>query len=75
MCFTDSLGYGETISTRRFCGSRTPLAVGTRLSFSPRPLTIIWFCGTPSAAIALATLLARRSESRWLYAGEPERSV
>ena len=33
------IAYGKTISTRRFCGSRTPSAVGTRLSFSPRPLT------------------------------------
>ncbi|HXC26727.1 MAG TPA: hypothetical protein VNV38_02140, partial [Stellaceae bacterium] len=32
-----SVAYGATISTRRFCGSRTPGAVGTRLSFSPRP--------------------------------------
>src|SRR6202034_2577564 len=35
------LSYGKTISTRRFCGSRTPGAVGTRLSFSPRPDTAI----------------------------------
>jgi hypothetical protein len=37
----DAPYYAKMISTRRFCGSRTPGAVGTRLSFSPRPLTTI----------------------------------
>ena len=31
--------YGKTISTRRFCGSRTPSGVGPRGSFIPRPAT------------------------------------
>src|SRR4029077_10288147 len=56
--------YGKTISTRRFCGSRTPSAVGTRWSFLPRPLTAIACRATPLRASALATLLARRSDSR-----------
>ena len=58
--------YGKTISTRRFCGSRTPGAVGTRGSFMPRPVTTISLRGTPSPSRADATALARRSESRWL---------
>jgi len=67
--------YGKTISTRRFCGSRTPSGVGTRGSFIPRPATIISLRGTPRPSRATATALARRSERRWLYPAEPERSV
>jgi hypothetical protein len=58
--------YGNMISTRRFCGSRTPGAVGTRGSFMPRPVTTISLRGTPRRSRAAATALARRSESRWL---------
>jgi len=58
--------YGKTISTRRFCGSRTPGAVGTRGSFMPRPVMAMSLRGTPSFSSAAATALARRSESRWL---------
>ena len=58
--------YGKTISTRRFCGSRTPSGVGTRRSFLPRPLTTMSLRGTPRRSSAAATALARRSESRWL---------
>jgi len=56
--------YGKRISTRRFCGSRTPAAVGTRGSFMPRPVTAISLRATPRAARAVATAFARRSESR-----------
>ena len=55
---------GKRISTRRFCGSRTPSGVGTRRSLKLRPLTAISLRATPSAAIRPATALARRSESR-----------
>ncbi len=58
--------YGKTISTRRFCGSRTPSGVGTRGSFMPRPATSISLRGTPRCSRAAATAFARRSESRWL---------
>ena len=58
--------YGKTISTRRFCGSRTPGGVGTRRSFMPRPATTMSLRGTPSRSSEAATALARRSESRWL---------
>ena len=58
--------YEKPISTRRFCGSRMPFGVSTRGSFSPRPVTAISLRATPKLAIALATLLARLSESRWL---------
>jgi hypothetical protein len=64
--FWIEIAYGNTISTRRFCGSRTPSAVGTRWSFLPRPLTTMLCRGTPNRTRALATLFARRSESRWL---------
>src|ERR1700736_3950367 len=40
-------GPPSTISTRRFWGSRTPSGVGTRRSFSPRPVTTIAPGGTP----------------------------
>jgi len=60
------VGYVKTISTRQFCGSRTPGGVGTRGSFSPRPLTAMSPRATPKPASALATLLARRSDRRWL---------
>jgi len=58
--------YEKPISTRRFCGSRTPFGVGTRGSFSPRPATAMSLRATPKFARASATLLARLSESRWL---------
>ena len=55
---------GKTISTRRFCGSRTPSAVGTRGSFMPRPATTMSLRGMPNRSRATATALARRSDSR-----------
>ena len=58
--------YGKRISTRRFCGSRTPCGVGTRRSLKLRPATDMSLRATPSAARRVATAFARRSESRWL---------
>jgi hypothetical protein len=55
----------STISTR-FCGSRTPLVVGKRLSFSPRPLTTRALRGTPIRNNMAVTCQTRRAESRWL---------
>src|SRR6266853_1285163 len=37
-----------TISTRRFCGSRTLSPVGTSSWLSPLPMTVIAWAGTPS---------------------------
>src|SRR5258708_38872716 len=53
----------DTISTRRFCGSRTPPGVGTRRPFSPMPTTEIAVAGTPSRTKASLTEFARRSDS------------
>src|SRR6185312_11257489 len=39
--------YGITISTRRFCGSRTPSGVGTRGCSLPNHFTSSTFFGTP----------------------------
>src|SRR5881394_1121661 len=58
--------YWMTISTRRFCGSRTPSAVGTSGWLSPRPTTAIAVAGTPSRTRASLTALARRSDSAML---------
>jgi hypothetical protein len=62
----DVQSYWMTISTRRFCGSRTPSAVGTRRPCSPRPITAIACAGTPSRTRASLTALARRSDSAML---------
>ena len=58
--------YWITISTRRFCGSRTPSAVCTRRPCSPRPITAIAVAGTPSRTSASLTVFARRSDSAML---------
>ena len=58
--------YWRTISTRRFCGSRTPSAVGTSGWLSPLPTTEIAVAGTPSRTRASLTALARRSDSAML---------
>ena len=60
------IAYWMTISTRRFCGSRTPSAVWTRRPASPRPITVIACAGTPSRTRASFTALARRSDSAML---------
>ena len=60
------VAYWMTISTRRFCGSRTPSAVGTSRPCSPRPMTVIAGAGTPSRTNASLTALARRSDSAML---------
>ena len=61
-----SSSYWTTISTRRFCGSRTPSAVGTSRPFSPTPMTVMAVAGTPSRTSASLTALARRSDSAML---------
>jgi len=48
-------GLLATISTRRFCGLRTPSGVATRKSFWPRPVTTMVPGGTPSWARTAAT--------------------
>ena len=58
--------YWMTISTRRFCGSRTPSPVCTSRPCSPRPTTLIACAGTPSRTKASFTALARRSDSAML---------
>ena len=58
--------YCTTISTRRFCGSRTPSPVCTSRPCSPRPITLIAWAGTPSRTRASFTALARRSDSAML---------
>jgi NRAMP (natural resistance-associated macrophage protein)-like metal ion transporter len=58
--------YCTTISTRRFCGSRTPSPVCTSRPCSPRPITEIACAGTPSRTRASFTALARRSDSAML---------
>ena len=60
------VGHWITISTRRFCGSRTPSAVLTRRPASPRPITVIAVAGTPSRTSASLTVFARRSDSAML---------
>ena len=56
-----------TISTRRFCGSRTPGPVGTSSCVSPKPWMPMAACGTPSLTSSACTALARRTERPWLY--------
>ena len=58
--------YWTTISTRRFCGSRTLSPVGTSSWLSPLPMTVIAWAGTPSRTSASLTALARRSDSAML---------
>jgi hypothetical protein len=58
--------YWTTISTRRFCGSRTLSPVGTSSWVSPLPMTVIACAGTPSRTRASLTALARRSDSAML---------
>ena len=55
------------ISTRRFCGSRTPGPVGTSRCVSPKPWMVIAFCGTPSLTSSACTAWARRTDRPWLY--------
>ena len=63
------------ISTRRFCGSRTPGPVGTSRFVSPKPCVVIAFAGTPSLISSALTALARRIDRPWLYFGVPDVSV
>ena len=58
--------YWTTISTRRFCGSRTLSPVGTSSCVSPLPMTVIACAGTPSRTSASLTALARRRDSAML---------
>ena len=58
--------YLTVISTRRFCGSRTPSAVGTRGCSSPRASVVIDARGMPAEARRLATASARRRDSSTL---------
>src|SRR5438552_9924372 len=58
------MAYGKTISTRRFCGSRTPSAVGRRWSLLPRPLTPMARRAKPARAKALAPLFGHPSATR-----------
>src|SRR4029453_8800943 len=64
-----------TLSTRRFCGSRTPSPVCTSRPCSPRPITVIACAGTPSRTRASLTAFARRSDSAMLYDSGPDVSV
>ena len=64
--FVPGSSYWMTISTRRFCGSRTPSPVGTSSWLSPLPMTVIAWAGTPSRTRASLTALARRSDSAML---------
>ena len=54
--------YCRTISTRRFCGSRTLGPVGTSRSVWPKPWMEMALAGTPSRTSSPATACARRSE-------------
>jgi len=54
------------ISTRRFCGSRTPGPVGTSRCVSPNPWMLIACRGTPSFTSSAATAWARRTDRPWL---------
>src|SRR5579862_1791525 len=58
--------YCSTISARRFCGSRTPSAVGTSRPFLPAPIVVISPPGTPSVTRPSLTAAARRSLRPWL---------
>src|SRR5262249_1583163 len=68
-------GYWTMISTRRFFCSRTPSAVGTAGSLSPRPAVVIFLGSTPAEPSASRTESARRSDSFSLYFAGPARSV
>ena len=61
--------YLMMISTRRFCGSRTPGPVGTSRCVSPKPWMVIALSGTPSLTNSASTALARRIDRPWLYFG------
>jgi len=58
-----SEGHRALISARRFWASRTPSAVGTRGSASPRPLVATAPAETPTPVSASATAAARRLAS------------
>lgn len=58
----DPLGHCMTISTRRFCGSRTPAPVGTSRWVWPNPRMVMAAGGTPSRTSSPATACARRTE-------------
>jgi hypothetical protein len=60
------LGPQNEICTRLFCDSRTPSAVGTIGSLSPRPEIEIVSALTPSATNACLTDFARLSDSALL---------
>jgi hypothetical protein len=47
--------YLMMISTRRFCGSRTPGPVGTSRWVSPKPWIVMALFGTPSFTSSAAT--------------------
>jgi hypothetical protein len=61
-CSQADPGYRRIISTRRFCGSRTPGPVGTSRSVCPKPRMEMALAGTPSRTSSPATACARRSE-------------
>src|SRR5688572_26077255 len=63
------------IVARRFSGSLTPSGVATAFSLSPRQSTDRAPELTPAPTRPSAVDLARRSERRWLYSSEPERSA
>ena len=58
--------YSNRTSTRRFCASRTPSAVGTRGWVSPNHSIFMMSAGTPSATSSAAASRARRSDRRML---------
>ncbi len=58
--------YLMMISTRRFCGSRTPAPVGTSRWVSPKPEMAIDEAGTPSLTSSALTAWARRTDRPWL---------
>jgi len=63
---TATASYRSTISTRRFCGSRTPSAVWTNGRVWPKPCVVIASRGTPKRTSSAATFCARRIERPWL---------
>jgi hypothetical protein len=61
----------EVISTRRFCGSRAPGAVGTRLSLSPRPLTVMSPGATPETGKGLGDIIGSPLRETLVIARRP----
>ena len=59
-------GQRRMISTRRFCGSRTPGPVWTSKRLNPKPWAVIAARGTPCRTSSAATASARRTDRTWL---------